>query len=371
MYLHSSGSTGLPKAIPIPHATLLDRAHFGCTNGMFTGVVAAFTLPPFGVAGVACQILAPLFAGHPSAVFPPALNPSSPITLTADNVMVYMRRNKLTSMIVFPAFLHKWAKDEAAVKYLCSLDNIGYAGGPLLPSIGQTLVEQGVNIKAIYASTEIGGASLYDGIAAKEDWEYFEWNPLLKLRLFAKGDGSYEAHVLSTDQQHLPIIDTPDKLGFDLPDLFEKHPTKEGLWRILGRKDDVFIDATGVNVVPGPMEAVVNSNPHVATAVMFGQHRMQSGILIQLNESGLADDVDETILRDHIWQSIEEGNRIVQNYARINKSMILFTTLSKPLPLKVKGLVRRKDALKLYEHEIDTLYSNAEKAGGRYEIAAL
>ncbi|KAL0961449.1 hypothetical protein HGRIS_006394 [Hohenbuehelia grisea] len=371
LYLHSSGSTGLPKAIPIPHATLLNWAAFSQIHEVRTSMVAAFTMPPFGVAGVGRQILLPLFAGIPVFVFPPTQSASSlSKALTAENVMEHMRRNRLPKLTVFPAFLHTWAADKDAVAFLRSLDYIAYGGGPLLPSVGKALVEQGVNLRMSYGSTEIGLITMYEGERGREDWEYLQLNPLVQMRLSARDDGAFEADVLSTDQHHLPIIDTPDKMGYNLPDLFEKHPAKEGLWRILGRKDDVFVDATGANVVPGPIEAILCSNPCVKNAIMFGQHRTQTGILIQLTEDAASTD-DEAALRDKVWPSIQEGNEIIQRYAGISKSMILFTALDKPLPLNAKGLVRRKDALKLYEREIEAIYLKAEVNEAICEIASL
>ncbi|KAL0961448.1 hypothetical protein HGRIS_006393 [Hohenbuehelia grisea] len=371
MYFHSSGSTGFPKAIPTPHATLLSWAAFASTRGVVSNMAASFAFPAFGVAGFSKQVLAPLFSRTPVFVFPPTqISPSLPIALTADNVMVHMQRNRLKKMAVFPAFLHDWSTDAAAVEFLRSLDYVMYAGGPLPPSIGKTLVDQGVNLKMEYGASEIGSVTLSEGKADREDWEYFEWNPLVKLTFSTGVDGRTEIHVLATERHHLAIVNTPDQMGYDLPDIFERHPTKEGLWRILGRRDDVFIDATGANVVPGPIETTVKGSLHVKNAVMFGEHRMQTGILIQPNDDAAAAH-NEGALRDKVWPTIEEGNRITQRYARIKKSMILFTTPSKPLPLNAKGLVRRKEALKLYEQEIDTLYRQTDAEGYRYEIAAL
>jgi len=49
--------------------------------------------------------------------------------------------------------------------------------------------------------------------------------------------------------------------------------------------------------------------------------------------------------------------------------MILFTVPNKPLPLNVKGLVRRNDALDVYKSEIDDLYTRREAEGGQCEVA--
>lgn len=96
----------------------------------------------------------------------------------------------------------------------------------------------------------------------------------------------------------------PDVLGFATRDLFVPHPTQPGLWRPVGRSDDVLVLHNGLKVVPTPMEALISSHPDVDGAVMFGRERDQVGLLVQpANEKSYIHGDHESLrkLRDEIW----------------------------------------------------------------------
>jgi hypothetical protein len=52
---------------------------------------------------------------------------------------------------------------------------------------------------------------------------------------------------------------------------------------------------------------------------------------------------------------VEEANHIAPTFARLFKEMIIVTDPSRPLPRAAKGTIIRKQALALYEKEIDEL----------------
>lgn len=75
------------------------------------------------------------------------------------------------------------------------------------------------------------------------------------------------------------------------------HPTKSGLWKIVGRADDQITLSTGEKVIsavslqylliyfvqtsPIPLESAITQDPHVLLAIMFGHGRLQNGVIIQ------------------------------------------------------------------------------------------
>ena len=82
------------------------------------------------------------------------------------------------------------------------------------------------------------------------------------------------------------------------------HPTRPGLWRIVGRADDVIMLANGEKTVPGPMEGVIMSSALVQGAVMFGRERNQVGVLLEPAPAHAIDPADEIALarfRNAIW----------------------------------------------------------------------
>jgi acyl-CoA synthetase (AMP-forming)/AMP-acid ligase II len=138
------------------------------------------------------------------------------------------------------------------------------------------------------------------------------------------GDGQYELQLLvrlplhashlehssrvsrlqTCDTYVLAVENMPDVRGYSTKDLWVKHPTKEGLWRIVGRLDDVIILANGEKTVPGPQEAIISSSPLVQGAVMFGREHNQVGVLIEPSHDHAVDPQDEVALaklRNALW----------------------------------------------------------------------
>ena len=92
--------------------------------------------------------------------------------------------------------------------------------------------------------------------------------------------------------------------GYATRDVWVPHPTQTGLWRIVGRADDVLILANGEKVVPGPIEGVVSSSVHVLGAVLFGRERNQVGVLVEPASGREIDPMDEAALalfRNEVW----------------------------------------------------------------------
>ncbi|KAJ6553072.1 hypothetical protein B0H19DRAFT_1030172, partial [Mycena capillaripes] len=316
LYLHSSGSTGYPKTIGQTHRALqriIDR----------------------------CSRLFPPTATSPSAL---------PIVSSPDTILDYARKTNCRTLTTVPSLLVNWFSSPAAVAYLGALDCVIWAGGPLPQRIGDALVDAGVNLVSIYGTTETG--SISDGRRREEDakeWGWFEVADPVKVRWMPQGDGTFELQVLSWEQ-HIPLVENLDDVRGYATDS-------------VGRVDDAIVHSSGEKTVPGPLEDIISSSPHVAGAVIFGHGRPQTGILIEPAED-LTIDVDNEVqlaeLRNKIWPAIEEANEIAPAFSRIFKEMILFSSPNKPLPRAGKGTVMRKAAITLYTAEIESKYNMME-----------
>ena len=126
----------------------------------------------------------------------------------------------------------------------------------------------------------------------------------------------FEPNVIDTN------VDGVD--GCLIKDIVSPHPTREGLWRIVGRVDDQIMHSTGEKTNPGPLgkqykcklllslsytpwtilEPMLMSDPHVSGAVMFGRSRFNVGVLVCPKEAYAFDHNDESQLsefRSLIW----------------------------------------------------------------------
>ncbi|KNZ73642.1 L-aminoadipate-semialdehyde dehydrogenase large subunit [Termitomyces sp. J132] len=365
--LHSSGSTGIPKAVSQTHLSWIQnvtspelrdhipRLRLGC-----------MALPAFHMFGIGLQIFTPVYGIIATTVFPPTSgSKESPVVPSPESVLEHIKSTKTNAIFIVPSFAQVWATSQEAIDVLKELTFVGYAGGPLPSKVGNHLGAAGVRLNPIYGGTEFGVVShLLPLKDCPMDWEYLRFYNHTKPRWIPQGDGTFELQLLV--RLKLDLVKTTrltDVQGFATADVFKRHPTKEGLWKIVGRLDDIITHSSGEKTIPGPMEVIITSNPLVQEAIIFGRERDQTGVLIELRSGrnlDIGDHTELTRLRNQIWPSIEEANSVAPAFSRIYKEMIMFSSKEKPLPRTGKGTVMRKAALASYASEIGALYKNIE-----------
>ncbi|KAJ7257509.1 putative aminoadipate reductase [Mycena haematopus] len=365
IYLHSSGSTGLPKAIPETHRILWQWSTFTTVCDMRYNIlhpIAAMPIPPFHMSGMQVLFLTAIHGRIPTAVFPPtATSPDAlPMFPSPENVIEHSRRTGCKSMMILPAFVVAWAQSQESIDYLATLDVLGFSGGSLPERIGNTLAEAGVNLRDVYGGTEFGAVSAVIPFKGDEKyWDYLRFSDEINVQWESQGDGTFECQFLTTDKHTLSVENMKGVKGYATSDLWMPHPERKHLWKMVGRIDDVIVHTSGEKTVPAPMEDIILSSPSIAGAVMFGWERDQTGILIEPVPSlkiDVHDSAEVVKLRNKIWPIIEEANQVAPAFSRIFKEMIIFTAADKPMPRAGKGTVLRKATLKVYSPEIDALY---------------
>ncbi|KAJ7063875.1 putative aminoadipate reductase [Mycena amicta] len=363
-YLHSSGSTGLPKAIPLTHRSIQLIASLDFFPDLVQLQpaplprlrIAAAGLPSFHATGVVMQFIGPLYHGITACIAAPVSlgTPTAyrmPAMPTPQNAL---RRCDFS----IPAFIGEWVKHEEAVSYLKTLKATLYTGGPLSWDVGDALVEQGVKIVAMYGSTEIGFVNtLFPKDLLPSEWTWMQFSQRVNPRWVPVDDGTFELQCL-TVPTHLPNVENlADMKGYSTEDLFERHPTKPHLYRIVGRLDDVLVMANGEKTVPGPMEDVITGSPYIASAIMFGRERNQIGVLVEPSSSL---PVDSSAFLDLVWDKVQAANAIAPAFARVYREMIIVTTKDRPVVRTLKATVARKATIALYEADINSLYDAIE-----------
>ncbi|KAJ7075616.1 putative aminoadipate reductase [Mycena belliarum] len=371
LYLHSSGSTGFPKPIPWTHRTVI---HFAALDILTEWLEicprhACGALPPFHSLGTIFQFIFPILAGGTSCIYPPASTSSEylvPVTPTPENALDNARKARATGIAAVPSMILQWQSPEH-VAYLKTLNIVGTGGGPLSAQVGDSLVSQGVKLVSVYGTTEIGGPLTVKGRLAEMDvgeWVWMEFSSRVNIRWVPQGDGIFESQFLTVPDAHQPAVENlPDVKGYSTKDLWERHPTKPSLYRLVGRLDDVIILANGEKTVPGPMEDIMMSSPLITGAVVFGRERNQVGVLIEPAPTHQLDPKDEQQLakfRNLIWPVLEEANKDAPAFSRIYKEMILVVSPGKPMLRAPKGTVIKKQTVELYNKEIETLYETID-----------
>ncbi|KAF9062745.1 hypothetical protein BDP27DRAFT_1427576 [Rhodocollybia butyracea] len=368
LYLHSSGSTGLPKPIPLTHKIVMGTASLLYINKLrenFSNpIMGALGMPSFHIMGFCVQVLLPLYGLITTTVFAPTvIEPGAvPVLGTPENVLEAAQIIKPTLMLSVPSFIHTWAQSDKAVEFLRTLRCLQYGGGPLAPQIAESLISRGVHIVTGYGGTEFGVVSELS-LDTDETWQYFKFKDQISVRLMPQGDGTYEAQFLTSETHHVAVENLTDVAGYATSDLFKPHPTIPNLWKIVGRMDDVLIHSSGEKTVPGPIEGIISASPILSGSIMFGRQRDQPGILLEPlpeYQIDVSSDAEVSKFRNLIWPVIEEANKIAPAFSRIFKEMILVVNPTKPLPRVGKGTVAREAAMALYDSEINELYETVE-----------
>ncbi|KAJ4474509.1 acetyl-CoA synthetase-like protein [Lentinula aciculospora] len=372
MYLHSSGSTGFPKAIPLSHNAMQVWGAFPSATDLRDHQVpvrvGAMALPPFHAFAFYAQFACALYSSLTVALYPPSVTESGmlPIIPTSDNVLVHLQRTKSNCLTVVPAMLQSWSRSDSDIDVLRSLEIIIFAGGPLPPATGDRLVSRGVFICSVYGGTEFGCVTTLKLTEDRNEWQWHRFSQdKVEISWLPQGDGTFECRFIAVDTHPLAVENMSNPRGYATSDLFVPHPTKEGLWKVVGRVDDVVVLSTGEKCVPAPMENSLMMSPLIQGVVMFGRQRDQPGVLVEPspgNEVEIDDPKQISTYRNRIWPVIEEANQLVPSYSRVFKETILVSFPEKPLPRAAKGTILRKAAFQLYEKEIDGIYETIQSS---------
>ncbi|KAJ3983514.1 putative aminoadipate reductase [Lentinula detonsa] len=362
--LHSSGSTGFPKPISITYRCIVLSWASSATATEYRKHnlrAGTMSLPSFHAMGVFIQLLVPIYAGITVAVYPPLVTRKDllPLAATPDNIIEHLRRTRCSTCIAIPTMLQIWSQSPSSLDVLRSLKVVLTGGGPLSHATGDYLISCGVHLRAIYGLTEAGSPSTWSMEDGFEDWSWHKFPEGPHIRWVPQGDGTFEIQFLTTDTYLVSVENIPGVPGYATSDLWIPHPSKPGLWSIVGRLDDVIIHSSGEKTVPGPFEDVVNKSPLIIGAIMFGRQRDQPGVLLEPspeNQIDVNDPAQVSSFRNKIWPVIEEANKQMPAFSKVYKEMILVASPNKPLPRAGKGTVMRKAAYNEYENEISQIY---------------
>ncbi|KAJ7155652.1 acetyl-CoA synthetase-like protein [Mycena filopes] len=363
-YLHSSGSTGLPKTIPQTQRSILHWCAMQCMTDLRLHNpplrIGATILPPFHTYGMYFQLLAPLTALVVINVAPPICPAPTELPFVASpmNALDHARATGCNGIGAIPALLETWASSPASVEFLKTLQVSWFSGGQLSKVVGTSLARAGVRLSNVYGATEMG-APVHIVPLAKDidegDWMYVRFDSRANIRWVPYGDDLSEAVVLSTEKHALTI---PNGEAYATGDLFKKHPTKD-LWKVVGRTDDVIVLSSGEKVVPGPAEDIISSSPLVSLCMMVGGGRDHVGLLVQPSILlALADEAAVANFRGGLHPLVEEANRLNPMFARIVPEMVFITDAGKPLLRNAKAGLGRKTSLAAFEVEIAAMYDD-------------
>ncbi|PPR02158.1 hypothetical protein CVT26_012119 [Gymnopilus dilepis] len=360
IYLHSSGSTAFPKPVPWTNYRFAQLAlipYFGERD--LTGVVFSLhTMPMYHGMGILQLCWTPS-----CGLVISAFEPSSPAHVPTPQSH-FQAAIATNSDIIFcvPAIIEAWSRKPDYVEWLATRDGVLFGGGPLNKAAGDYLTSWGVSIFILYGSTEGGIMSPILPAKVGYDWDYFRYPGNITPHMVPYGNGTYEFVMLENPFCRPSVINTKIN-GIDAyatSDLFTEHSEKPGYWRVYGRTDDQIMHSTGEKTNPGPLENMLNQDPHVQSSVMFGRGEFQAGVIIDPKAEFKFDPSDENKLaefRNKIWPTVQRMNEYAPQHSRLFKEMIIVSKPSKPFQYTAKSTARRQAIINDYADEIAALYA--------------
>ena len=148
-----------------------------------------------------------------------------------------------------------------------------------------------------------------------------------------------------------------------MKDLYSPHPTKPDLWLHRGRYDDIIVFSTGEKINPLTMEGIICMHPDVRRALVVGQGRFQSALLVE-PKAKIKTAKEREALLNRIWPFVERANQSCPPHGQIFRGFVLFTSPEKPMLRASKGTVQRMSTVGQYEVELDVLYGKIGQHDG-------
>ncbi|KAH8691535.1 hypothetical protein BGW36DRAFT_388500 [Talaromyces proteolyticus] len=360
IYIHSSGTTGLPKPVPLTNgyfSALVETGRLPTPPGRVSSLVFVaekekhlFVMSPFFHFMGLLSMITPIFFSTPLV-----LGPDKP--LTSELLSQIIDDTNAKTAILPPSILEEFSSSDIGLKCLGRFCMVAYGGAPLAAEAGNRIATV-THLQSVLGSSECG---LFAGLKNQDpsDWRYLEWNPSHKLEMRDTSDGLYELVVPRGEDRNVHSVfhTYPNNAEYHTGDLFLPHPKVEGSWLYHGRLDDIIVLSNGEKFNPTTMEAVICSHPHVARAIVLGQGRFQSAVLIEPDRSVWTD--EDAVLIADIWPTVQKANEGAARHARLMKDRIGVASPSKPFKITPKGTIQRRRVINDYSDEIEALYARS------------
>ena len=344
--IHSGGTTGLPKPVPLKASAWLLQA-----NDIVRRIPRAdtlSTLPLFHSFGLA-TLLRALVNGTRLSL----LNAARPVT--AAIIQDGLDLTGSQALVTVPYTLKFLAEADGGLQRLGQLRQVINAGSAIPDDLGDKVVAAGTNIFHLYGQTESGAL-----MEPPKDRLLWSWvtplphaAPFLKFESEGNDDQNLYHLIVLPGLKQKVFSDRPDG-SYGTKDLFQRHPTDKDLWKFVARKDDIIVLLNGEKADPIPLEEAVTANPNVRVAVAFGAGQESLGLIVIRSEKGAPLSHEQFL--ECIMCDLELGNSRVPAYAKVSKEMVIVKDADTQFPATDKSTVIRPRFLKSFSEDIEEVY---------------
>ena len=348
--IHSSGSTGPPKPIFQTHHAALQNYE---NNMDMRGFI---TLPLFHAHG-----LSSVFRALTSLKKIYMYNASLP--LTSQSLLQVLQKHKFEIFYGVPYALKLLSESAEGIKALAELQIVMFGGSACPDSLGDILVDGGVNLISHYGTTETGQLMTSFRPKCDKAWNYVRVHDKLEpyARFEQQGNANLFELVIMPGWPSKVATNRADG-GYATKDLFEAHPTIKGAWKYSSRLDDTIVLVNGEKAIPIPVEQAVRQSNLVRESLVFGAGKPQLGMIVIASEVAANRSSDELIAG--IWPIVSAQNADSPAYAQITQEMVRVLSPDTPYPATDKGTIIRQAAYGAFKDEIEDIYQRLERRAG-------
>ncbi|KAG2141129.1 uncharacterized protein EDB93DRAFT_1252601 [Suillus bovinus] len=349
--LHTSGSTGHPKLIPVTHRQWYDQT-MRLTS--FPGRAVCTPMPMFHTVGLTCLTKLTIGAG----CIPTIIESTRPCT--GELLCQILNRFNGAICVTPPSLLEQISlMGEGAIQVLASTHMVLFAGAPLQEPVGNKLASYGVKIISAFGTTETGQLTVAD-ISSDDplDWPYVRFIDPSEIILVDVPNSSDLRRLVVKPGRFVSsdLINHHNPDGFSPGDLWREHPTRKGLWKHAGRMSSVTVLCNGEKTDNEQLESLVLKNAFMERAVVFGEGRLQNGLLVLPKTISLRNADFATSLQS----TVQHMNSVIPKHSRVVEALVVLGDPKKPFVLTDKGTIRRHETLALYSKEIQEAYAALE-----------
>ncbi|KAL1856436.1 putative NRPS-like protein biosynthetic cluster [Diaporthe australafricana] len=340
--IHSSGSTGLPKAI-------YQKQNAALSN--FSGnmnMKAFITLPLYHNHGI-CNLYRAVWSKKAIHLY------NADLPLTCNHLIKTFQAHDFEIFYGVPYALKLLAEADDGLSLLAQLKIVMYGGSACPDDLGDLLVENGVNLVGHYGATEVGQLMTSFRGPGDKAWNYVREHDKLKpyLRWIPQGPNLYECCVLPGWPAKTST--NMDDGSYRTKDLFEPHPSVAGAWKYIARQDDTIVLVNGEKCNPVVTEGKIRSSKLVTEAVVFGAQQPYLGVLVVPSPAAALGKSPAEIL-DLVWPVVEASQESNDAFAKLSREMVVVLPYDVDYPRTDKGSLIRQAFYKVFAKEIELAY---------------
>lgn len=313
--------------------------------------------PPQWLAGIIGYAVWPLFM-RLTVIVPPLGVPQPFPTELIDEIHDKLKPD---GGFYLPSILKDLSVNPASLDRLRRLKYISYSGAPVEQWVGDLLCDH-VNMVPILGSTEAGAIILRRNRDPK-DWNWYQIDSRngVQFELQGQGNGLFElisARDPALRRYQAIFIHRPHLDRFPHGDLYSKHPTKDGLYRYEGRKDDMFKLSWLAKVKAKDIESILNRHPTIQNVMVGGDGKPEPFVLVELKDPTVSP-IHRAKATEVIWSLLQEINKTNVTEIQVPERLILLSDPARPLQRLTKGTLDRRSILQSYHADIESLYASA------------